>query len=79
MGIRAVRSEGVLDVAVLDDGPGLPNGWRYTRDAGTGLRSVEARLRCHADAGATLSLRNRAPSSGLEARIRVPISSGRGR
>lgn len=72
--IRAVRSERILDVAVLDDGPGLPDGWRFARDAGTGLRAVEARLECHADAGASLSVRNRTSRSGLEARIQLPIS-----
>ena len=68
--VRAFRADSFLHVAVLDDGPGLPDGWDLARDAGCGLQAVEALLDRHGTR-ADLIVENRVSGTGAEARIRL--------
>ena len=71
--VRAFRAASFLHVAVLDDGPGLPDGWDPARDTGCGLQAVEALLHRHSGAGADLTVGDRVSGTGAEARIRLQL------
>jgi len=68
--VRARRMNGTLELAVEDDGPGLPEHWDLARAAGSGLRLTLERLQ-HAGRGGTLTLRSGSPR-GTVASISLP-------
>lgn len=71
VGVRARREGSALVVRVVDDGPGLPEGWSLEADEGLGLRNVRMRLaRLYGEEG-DLSV-GPGPGGGVEARVRFP-------
>ena len=69
---------GGLDVWVADEGPGLSNTANLfvpfftTKPAGSGIGLVLSRQIAEAHGG-SLTLENRAPGPGCEARLRLPL------
>jgi two-component system LytT family sensor kinase len=72
--ICARRDGDVLSVAVRDDGPGLPPGWRLESGARRGLSNVIERLRA-LYAGAFRFDVNNGASGGAVAEMRLPFRS----
>jgi two-component system, NtrC family, nitrogen regulation sensor histidine kinase NtrY len=72
------RSGNYIDIAVEDDGPGLPNTANLfvpfftTKPGGSGIGLVLSRQIAEAHGG-SLTLQNRDNSPGCEARLRLPI------
>jgi two-component system, LytTR family, sensor kinase len=66
--VRAAIEGTALVLDVEDDGPGLPAGWRFDASAGTGLRSVQARIDLVSHRPRTLQLVNLVPT-GLRVRL----------
>jgi two-component system, NtrC family, nitrogen regulation sensor histidine kinase NtrY len=72
------RQGALLDVWVLDDGPGLPNTANLfvpfftTKPGGSGIGLVLSRQIAEAHGG-ELTLKNRSDAHGCEARLRLPI------
>ena len=75
--IEAAAERGRLILRVVDDGPGLPEGWALRHDAGVGLANTQARLaRLYGDAG-TLLVGPRADGKrGVEVVVEVPLGGG---
>lgn len=66
------RNDGRLELCVIDDGVGLPDGWQLDDCNGFGLKNTQARLRqLYAEEG-KLELYNRA-SGGVEALLSIPL------
>jgi sensor histidine kinase YesM len=64
-----------LALRVVDDGVGLPEGWRMDRDAGVGLRNAAERLeRLHP--GAHRFHVANAPGGGVLVDVRIPFRAG---
>jgi two-component system LytT family sensor kinase len=68
---RACPADGRLELAVSDNGPGLPAGWRG-RPGGIGLENTRARLRALYGAAHRLELESR-PGRGLTVHVAVPL------
>lgn len=79
-GVRVewARRDGELELRVEDEGPGLPDTANLfvpfftTKRGGTGIGLVLSRQIAEAHGG-SLSLRNREPGPGCEARLRLPL------
>jgi two-component system LytT family sensor kinase len=69
--IRADAEGDVLYLEVEDDGPGLPPGWTYDRNARTGLTNVQARVNLANDAPRPIEFLSCRPR-GLCVRIALP-------
>jgi len=69
--LRARRSAAVLEVAVVDDGRGMPEGFDVERSEGLGLQIVRTLLD---ELDSTLEIRPRA-GGGTEALITVPMAA----
>lgn len=69
-----------LEISVEDDGPGFPNSANLfvpfftTKPEGSGIRLVLSRQIAEAHGG-TLTLQNRKPGPGCEARLRLPLQT----
>lgn len=72
--IRARREECDAEIEILDDGPGLPDGWCLSEAAGVGLRAVDARLRRHYGAEGAIAVESRRDGPGTRVRITVPAA-----
>lgn len=72
--IAAIRSNGMLNLSVYNDGPSLPVGWCES-SSGTGISNVRSRLQALYGDKFELSLRNQEPA-GVEASVSVPFVSG---
>ncbi|HEX8180843.1 MAG TPA: histidine kinase [Pyrinomonadaceae bacterium] len=70
--IYARRSDGVLLLAVRDDGTGLPADWQTCGQIGVGLTNTRARLAQHYGASHSFTLAN-VPGGGLEVAIVIPF------
>jgi two-component system LytT family sensor kinase len=68
--IRATADDGLLYLEVEDDGPGLPPGWTFERNARTGLTNVQARVNLENDAPRPIEF---APGSRRGVRVRLAI------
>ncbi|MDP9159696.1 MAG: histidine kinase [Acidobacteriota bacterium] len=71
--IAAIRSNGMLNLSVYNDGPILPFGWREG-SSGTGISNVRSRLQALYGDKFELNLRNQEPA-GVEASVSVPFVS----
>jgi two-component system LytT family sensor kinase len=71
--ISARRDGGDLRIAVRDDGPGLPKGWRFAANAGPGLRNVLERLRALYAGSFGFEIVNSA-TGGAVAELRLPFT-----
>ena len=80
MRVRWVTRGDVFELAVEDDGPGLPDSANLfvpfftTKPGGTGIGLVLSRQIAEAHAG-TLVLANRVGARGCEARLTLPLRS----
>lgn len=74
--IVAARTPEALGVTVRDDGSGLPTGWSGRPHFGTGLRTIDARLRLQYGDRYGFLVENRPDGKGTEVRIRVPADEG---
>jgi signal transduction histidine kinase len=70
--IHARREQGALQLAVRDDGMGLPADWQTTGQIGVGLANTRARLAQLYGAGHSFTLANM-PGGGLEVAIAIPF------
>lgn len=70
--VRARREEDELVVSVLDDGPGLPEGWTLEGGRGLGLRNVQERLQKLYGGAGTLEVESR-EEGGVTATARLPF------
>ena len=79
--VRWRAADGRVEVVVADEGPGLPETANLfvpfftTKAQGTGLGLTISREIAEAHGG-TLTLANRTPAPGCEARLTVPIADG---
>jgi two-component system LytT family sensor kinase len=72
--VSAERVGNQLDIRVLDDGVGLPVGWRLETSSGLGLSVTRERLAgLHPDGRARLAVRPRA-GGGTEVEISLPLA-----
>jgi len=72
--VSASRMNGALELAVTDEGPGLPDGWDPSQATGIGLANVRERLNRLYGADHELELVNR-PGGGLLARMSLPFTT----
>jgi signal transduction histidine kinase len=70
--VRAERTDGSLMITVLDDGPGLPDGWDEGRSAGVGLNNTRSRLRRLYGNRHRIEIGNRA-EGGLRLTLAIPF------
>ena len=70
--IVARRQYERLELRILDDGPGLPEGSQTALRAGVGLANTEARLEQLYGSNHRFDLRNR-PGGGLEVTLEIPF------
>jgi len=70
--LSAETANGMLQLRVEDDGPGLPAGWSLDRSVGVGLGNVRSRLGHLYNSPSGLELLNRA-SGGVAAIITIPL------
>jgi hypothetical protein len=73
--VSATRRNGVLELSVQDEGPGLPEGWVAAECDGLGLANVRERLERLYGADHRLELVNR-PEGGVLARMSLPFDIG---
>jgi LytS/YehU family sensor histidine kinase len=64
--------DGSLMITVLDDGPGLPDGWDEGSSAGVGLNNTRSRLRRLYGNRHRIELGNRA-EGGLRLTLAIPF------
>lgn len=73
--ISARRSAGLLEIDVIDDGVGLPGGWRMETCGGLGVRVTRERLEAlypeTAEQGFMISRRS---AGGTQVSIRIPLN-----
>ncbi len=69
--VRARAGDGTLHLEVEDDGPGLPAGWSFERNARTGLRNVQERVNLANPTPQPIDF-GAAPRRGLRVRITLP-------
>jgi len=72
--VRAARKNGVLELQVTDEGPGLPEHWDAESNGGLGLANVRERLQRLYGDDHHLTLANRA-GGGLEVRMSFPFTT----
>ncbi len=72
MEVRAERVDGSLVITVLDDGPGLPDGWEERSSAGVGLSNTRSRLRRLYGKRQRIEIGNRA-EGGLCLTLTIPF------
>lgn len=70
--IKVAATPGQLQIAVVDDGVGLPEDWQFEENAGVGLRNTQARLFELYGEVATLTLANN-DTGGTTAHIALPL------
>jgi two-component system LytT family sensor kinase len=70
--ISARRQNGWLELAVEDDGPGLPTDWRPRAERGVGLRNVRSRMEQLYGSRQEFVILNTEPE-GTAARLRIPL------
>lgn len=70
--IRALRRDGALHLEVLDNGPGLPEGWEANLKEGVGLSNTRARLEQLFGTEACFELANK-PGGGLAVHASIPF------
>jgi signal transduction histidine kinase len=71
--IDVSRSYGAVELAVGDNGPGLPAGWTLEAAGGVGLRNTAARIHHLYGEGASLEVGVR-PGGGTAVRVRLPLA-----
>jgi two-component system LytT family sensor kinase len=72
--VAAARRNGLLELSVTDEGPGLPDGFVASTSKGLGLRNVRERLRRLYGPNHELEVSNRA-GGGVLARMTLPFST----
>ncbi|HET7551049.1 MAG TPA: histidine kinase [Gemmatimonadaceae bacterium] len=70
--VRAQHTDGSLVITVLDDGPGLPDGWEERSSAGVGLSNTRSRLRRLYGKRQRIDIGNRA-EGGLCLTLTIPF------
>ena len=70
--ISAKRENGLLQLKVYDDGPGLQEGWRMEESSGIGLTNTRARLHQLYGTEHRFDVRNR-KEGGVEATLLIPL------
>ena len=75
--VNATRRNGVVRIAVFNDGPALPPGWSVDSGAGVGLSNTRARLQRLYGDGGRLELRN-VDDRGVEATLTIPFRPAAG-
>jgi signal transduction histidine kinase len=71
--ISATRDNGYLRLRVLDNGPGLPAGWRLSADAGIGLSNTQQRLAQLYPATHQFTI-SESPTGGVLAEVVIPFN-----
>jgi two-component system LytT family sensor kinase len=75
--VKAERVDGRLEIHVLDDGVGLPDGWSMKSSAGHGLSITSERIAgLHPEGRSRFTVRNRA-GGGTVAEISLPLRVNR--
>ncbi len=72
VGVIARRENGLLQIRVYDDGPGLHEGWRMEESEGIGLSNTRERLQQLYGKEHRFELRNR-QEGGVEATLLIPF------
>ncbi|HSS21699.1 MAG TPA: histidine kinase [Pyrinomonadaceae bacterium] len=75
--VSAARANGSLHLCVIDNGPGLPSGWRLSESAGIGLSNTQQRLAHLYPATHQFNLRE-TPDGGVTAEIVLPYREALG-
>jgi signal transduction histidine kinase len=70
--VHAERMDGSLVITVLDDGPGVPDGWEERSNAGVGLGNTRSRLRRLYGNRQRVDIANRA-EGGLRLTLTIPF------
>lgn len=73
--ISAYRADGMLQIKICDDGPGLQSGWRMEESEGIGLTNTAERLKHLYGAEHRFDLRNGA-GGGMTVAIAIPFRIG---
>jgi two-component system, LytTR family, sensor kinase len=69
--VTIARDGSIVTMRVLDNGPGLPPGWRFDKDAGIGLQNVSSRLEHLYGQRGLLRIESR-KSGGVEVQLDIP-------
>lgn len=76
--VDAWRDNGHVCLQVRDDGPGLPSGWSFERNAGIGLSNTRERLRhLYGPDGHSFEVASE-PLGGVRVRLRLPFTTAEG-
>jgi sensor histidine kinase YesM len=70
--VSARREDGLLQLKVYDDGPGLKEGWRMEESDGIGLANTRARLQQLYGTEHRFDISNR-EGGGVEATLLIPL------
>jgi two-component system LytT family sensor kinase len=70
--VSARRTDGLLQIKVYDDGPGLQAGWRMEQSGGIGLANTRERLQQLYGPEHRFDVRNR-EEGGVEATLMIPL------